>query len=155
MTDNVNHPAHYESGQFECIDVMLETQGVEKEKIYMEKKMIKLEDIVEELLTLNDENLSKRVIENNDVQWCLSELYDILTADVIIPQCKVGDMVYRIAKDGRTITEERVGAICVEYIIDNGTGIGDVWWLKDYNIGVTTFLTREEAEAALKARDEE
>lgn len=29
MPDNVNHPAHYESGQFECIDVMLETQGAE------------------------------------------------------------------------------------------------------------------------------
>ena len=27
MVDNVNHPAHYETGQFECIDVMLETQG--------------------------------------------------------------------------------------------------------------------------------
>ena len=29
MTDNVNHPAHYETGKFECIDVMVETQGVE------------------------------------------------------------------------------------------------------------------------------
>ena len=29
MTDNVNHPAHYETGKFECIEVMLETQGVE------------------------------------------------------------------------------------------------------------------------------
>lgn len=28
MIDNVNHPKHYESGQFECIDVMIETQGV-------------------------------------------------------------------------------------------------------------------------------
>lgn len=27
--DNVNHPAHYETGQFECIDVMVETQGIE------------------------------------------------------------------------------------------------------------------------------
>ncbi len=26
--DMVNHPPHYESGQFECIDVMVETQGV-------------------------------------------------------------------------------------------------------------------------------
>ena len=69
---------------------------------------------------------------------------------VILPQCKVGDMVYRIANDGKTISEERVGAIHVEYTIDNGTGIGDVWWLKDYNVGITTFLTREEAEAALK-----
>lgn len=30
--DMVNHPAHYESGQFECIDVMLETQGKEAVK---------------------------------------------------------------------------------------------------------------------------
>lgn len=27
--DIVNHPQHYESGQFECIDVMIETQGAE------------------------------------------------------------------------------------------------------------------------------
>lgn len=28
-TDVVNHPSHYESGKFECIDVMEETQGKE------------------------------------------------------------------------------------------------------------------------------
>lgn len=28
MTDNVNHPSHYETGNFECIDVMIETQGI-------------------------------------------------------------------------------------------------------------------------------
>lgn len=27
MADPVNHPSHYETGQFECIDVLLETQG--------------------------------------------------------------------------------------------------------------------------------
>lgn len=27
--DNVNHPGHYESGKFECIEVMEETQGTE------------------------------------------------------------------------------------------------------------------------------
>jgi len=32
MADNVNHPAHYETGKFECIEVMLETQGVEATK---------------------------------------------------------------------------------------------------------------------------
>ena len=25
MTDNVNHPAHYETGKFECIEVMIDT----------------------------------------------------------------------------------------------------------------------------------
>ena len=29
MPDIVNHPSHYESGKFECIEVMLETQGKE------------------------------------------------------------------------------------------------------------------------------
>lgn len=28
-SDNVNHPAHYETGRFECFDVMIETQGKE------------------------------------------------------------------------------------------------------------------------------
>lgn len=32
VADNVNHPAHYETGKFECIDVMIETQGVEAVK---------------------------------------------------------------------------------------------------------------------------
>ena len=34
MTDNVNHPQHYESGKFECIEVMLETQGTEAVKSF-------------------------------------------------------------------------------------------------------------------------
>lgn len=29
VADVVNHPSHYETGKFECIDVMLETQGKE------------------------------------------------------------------------------------------------------------------------------
>lgn len=32
QNDNVNHPSHYETGKFECIDVMVETQGVEAVK---------------------------------------------------------------------------------------------------------------------------
>lgn len=31
MSDNVNHPSHY-AGKVECIDVMIETQGVEAVK---------------------------------------------------------------------------------------------------------------------------
>ena len=27
--NNVNHPSHYETGKFECIEVMIETQGVQ------------------------------------------------------------------------------------------------------------------------------
>ena len=32
MTDNVNHPSHYELDEFECIDVMMATQGAEAVK---------------------------------------------------------------------------------------------------------------------------
>ena len=38
-------------------------------------------DLVRELNTLNDDNLADRVIANSDVQWCLSELQDILEAE--------------------------------------------------------------------------
>lgn len=34
MTDNINHPAHYTSGRFECIDIMEETQGKEAVKSF-------------------------------------------------------------------------------------------------------------------------
>lgn len=29
IDDPVNHPSHYETGKFECIDVMVETMGIE------------------------------------------------------------------------------------------------------------------------------
>ncbi len=32
--DNVNHPSHYESGSVECIEAMIETQGVEAVKSF-------------------------------------------------------------------------------------------------------------------------
>lgn len=38
-------------------------------------------DFVRELNTLNDDNLVERVIQNNDVQWCLQELQDILEVE--------------------------------------------------------------------------
>lgn len=41
-----------------------------------------LKDLVDELMTLNDDNLAQRVRDNSDVQWCLSELQDMLAVDV-------------------------------------------------------------------------
>lgn len=32
MADNVNHPEHYETGKFECIEVMQEAIGAEATK---------------------------------------------------------------------------------------------------------------------------
>lgn len=34
MTDNVNHPSHYETGKFECIDVMTEVMGTNAVKAF-------------------------------------------------------------------------------------------------------------------------
>ena len=63
MGDNVNHPAHYETGRFECIDVMLETQGTEAVKsfcicnalkyIYRHKRKNGFEDIRKAIWYLN------------------------------------------------------------------------------------------------------
>ena len=63
QTDNVNHPSHYETGKFECIDVMVETQGVQATKdfcvcnalkyIYRHKRKNGLEDIKKAIWYLN------------------------------------------------------------------------------------------------------
>lgn len=53
--DSINHPGHYETGKFECIDVMLKTQGTEAVKnfcicnafkyLYRHKRKSGIEDI--------------------------------------------------------------------------------------------------------------
>ena len=63
MADNVNHPSHYETGKFECIDVMLETQGLAATQafcvcnafkyLYRHQKKNGLEDIKKALWYLN------------------------------------------------------------------------------------------------------
>lgn len=61
--DMVNHPTHYETGQFECIDVMLETQGKEAVKdfcvcnafkyLYRHRNKNGLEDVKKAIWYLN------------------------------------------------------------------------------------------------------
>ena len=63
MADNVNHPAHYETGKFECIDVMVETQGVEATQnfcvcnalkyVYRHKRKNGMEDLQKAIWYLN------------------------------------------------------------------------------------------------------
>lgn len=69
--DIVNHPAHYESGKFECIEVMQEVMGVEAVKnfcicnvfkyVYRHKNKNGLEDIkkakwyIDKFLELSEE----------------------------------------------------------------------------------------------------
>lgn len=61
--DVVNHPTHYQTGKFECIDVMIETQGVEAvcnfclcnafKYLYRSKRKNGLEDIKKAIWYLN------------------------------------------------------------------------------------------------------
>ncbi len=62
-TDNVNHPSHYETGKYQCIDVMEETQGKEALKdfcicnafkyIYRHRHKNGLEDVKKAVWYLN------------------------------------------------------------------------------------------------------
>ena len=85
MPDNVNHPAHYESGQFECIDVMLETQGAEAVKdfcicnafkyLYRHRRKNGAEDIakakwyLDKYLEIDTEHVSNESIERTDSEF--------------------------------------------------------------------------------------
>ena len=63
MSDLVNHPPHYESGKFECIEVMRETQGDEAVKsfcicngfqyLYRHKRKNQIEDVKKAIWYLN------------------------------------------------------------------------------------------------------
>ena len=56
--DNVNHPSHYETGKFECIDVMIETQGIEATKNFCVCKAFK--DIYRHNMKNGEEDLRKQ-----------------------------------------------------------------------------------------------
>lgn len=63
MQDNINHLPHYETGNFECIEVMIETQGVEAVKafcrcnafkyLYRAKRKNDLEDMKKAIWYMN------------------------------------------------------------------------------------------------------
>lgn len=63
MNDNVNSPAHYVTGNYECIDIMIETQGTEAVKnfclcnafkyLYRHKKKNGAEDVKKAIWYLN------------------------------------------------------------------------------------------------------
>ena len=63
MIDNVNHPSHYRTGKFECIEVMIEVFGVNTVKcfcicnafkyIFRHRKKNGLEDIKKAIWYLN------------------------------------------------------------------------------------------------------
>lgn len=49
-----------------------------------------LKQLVDNLVSLNDDDLAQRVRADSDVQWCLSELQDILAANIMHgPNCVI------------------------------------------------------------------
>lgn len=131
--------------------------------------------LVCELHSLNDDNLAERVILNNDVQWCLGELQDILevigdmTVDrlrelaeanregrcVVLP-CKVEDDVY-INILGRTLpfTVISISQMASTPTFKAQHGIRLVYIFKADDVGETVFMTSAEAEASLRREQDE
>lgn len=76
-----------------------------------------LKQLVDELVSLNDDNLAQRVIDNSDVQWCLSEMQDILAVDVapvwhgrwIHEETEGGFHIWRCSRCGRGMNNNPEG----------------------------------------------
>lgn len=81
MTDNVNHPNHYLTGKYECIEVMIEAQGKEAVKdfcicnafkyLYRADRKNGLEDIkkakwyLDKYIELNEQSFTDRYKKGN------------------------------------------------------------------------------------------
>ena len=80
----------------------------------------------------------------------------LLKQGVIVPQCKVGDIVYVPYKDSQTIEEKRVKSI--SHVINESENSMEFnckhnYAFLDTDINRGVFLSREEAEKALKERE--
>ena len=97
--------------------------------------------------------------------WKVENIADyLLDSGVIVPLCKVGDVVWltlELLKGGLEIVESRCVKITI--ISDrqtvysmhiNDRAIGNTLEFYDDEFGKTVFLSREEAEKALKEREE-
>lgn len=77
----------------------------------------------------------------------------LISKGVIIPPCKIGDTVYRIAKNRETWEVLPREVICMTYRLDYfGSVVWEIFTTTNGILGKTVFLTREEAEAALAER---
>lgn len=80
---------------------------------------------------------------------CKIAAHELMANGVVVPPCKVGDMIYRITAYGSImawdIVKMEVYVDEIGYVDDSDNWIG----LDDF--GKTVFLTKEEAEKTLKA----
>ena len=80
---------------------------------------------------------------------------ELVANGAVLPQAKIGGTVYILG--GGRVREEEVKKICIH---SNGLSYAFNWrgmgyeWVSDTDFGKTVFLTREEAERALKGADD-
>ena len=114
-------------------------------------------DIVTRLNDLNGEDLAAAVTQTDDVQWCLSELRDILgiIGDMSVDHLR--EMV-QADREGRCMVlpcklGEKVWCLYREcFTNDRSIVVGESTFSYGmiHDFGKTVFLTREEAEKSLK-----
>ena len=110
----------------------------------------------EKLMKLFDDWRLFQHIPNRTLQEMFADY--LLKKGMIVPHCKVGDTVYfeTYKNNGRDcigIQPHTVDRINVVYICDTKKLVETC--LCDWDFGRRVFLTREEAEAALKGGEEE
>lgn len=130
--------------------------------------MISLKDAIYEL-NHNIEFKNARMVTEGEVAIYLEELQRYIDLEkqgrLIELPCAVGDTVYVVEEDSDGVvrlTEMKIGNLCVCGSVYNGE-LWNMYLTTDYmysyktiyDIGRTVFLTKAEAEAALKESEQE
>ena len=103
----------------------------------------------ENLLHTVKESLVRNMYKTSNLAENITD--DILASGVVVPHCKVGDSIYRVGNgeiwewliEHIEIYEDEIG------FVDDGEN-----YFTPDKIGKTVFLTKEEAEQALRKEDE-
>lgn len=112
-----------------------------------------MRDRLIELLNKKYDHFCDQCGVNKDSYYTESLADHLLENGVIVPRCKIGQAIYRIDDksvfDWWDVEHIEIYAEEIVYIDDSGNQF------TDEDIGKTVFLTREEAEQALKGGAEE
>ena len=128
--------------------------------------MERLTKINEKYIEYSDENYNNLIDNHTMLEKCLRKLaeYEDLEEQGLLLRlpCKVGDTVYKVwpcSKNGKSIAEFEISHIYVDnpQFIEfsmiskkNKNATYPYRFFKDFEIGKTVFLTKEEAEHKLK-----
>ena len=103
MKDNVNHPSHYETGKFECIEVMLETQGKEAVKNFC---------ICNAFKYIYRHNNKNGVEDIKKAKWYLDKYIEIDESERTCDECKKEDWAGYEIKVSRAMENTIKEATC-------------------------------------------